>query len=55
MVSVDRSDAKSLMWLRDQLGDALHLGAVLYTGKLPFRIDDRQWALPISTLWRPPR
>ena len=53
--SVDRSDARSLMWLRDQLGDALHLGAVLYTGKLPFRIDDRLWALPISTLWRPRR
>ncbi len=53
--SVDRSDARSLMWLRDQLGDGFHLGAVLYTGKLPFRIDDRLWALPISTLWRRPR
>ena len=53
--SVDRGDARSLMWLRDQLGDAFHLGVVLYTGKLPFRIGDRLWALPISTLWRPPR
>lgn len=52
--SVDRGDAKSLRWLRDQLGDSFHLGAVLYAGDLPFRIDDRIWALPISTLWRPP-
>ncbi len=27
--SVGRDDAKGLRWLRDQLGDAFHLGAVL--------------------------
>lgn len=52
--SVDRGDAKSLRWLRDQLFDSFHLGVVLYAGDLPFRIDDRIWALPISTLWRQP-
>ena len=52
--SVGRGDARSLIWLRDQLADSFHLGAVLYAGDLPFRIDDRIWALPISTLWRPP-
>lgn len=52
---VGRSDAKSLAWLRDQMGDGFHLGAVLYPGKLPFRIGDRIWALPLGTLWRPPR
>lgn len=48
-----RHDARSLMWLRDQLGEDFHRGVVLYTGKFPFRIDDRICALPISTLWRP--
>jgi len=51
---VDRSDARTLLWLRDRLGDAFTFGAVLYTGALPFAIDDRVWALPISSLWRPP-
>ncbi len=53
--SVSRSDAKNLAWLRDQLGDGFHLGAVLYAGRLPFQVDDRIWALPLNTLWRPPR
>jgi len=50
---VDRRDARNLLWLRDQLGEDFHRGVVLYTGKFPFRIDDRIWALPIGTLWRP--
>ncbi len=52
--SVDRSDARGLMWLRDKLGEAFHYGAVIYTGTLPFQIDDRVWAIPASALWRPP-
>lgn len=48
---VDRSDAKGLIWLRDQLGDKFHRGAVLYSGSLPFQLADRIWALPLSTLW----
>ena len=52
--SVGRSDAKSLRWLRDRLGDSFHFGAVLHAGDIPFRIDDRISALPISTLWRRP-
>ena len=51
---VGRDDAKSLIWLRDQLGDRFHLGAVLYAGQFPFRIADRLWALPVGALWRPP-
>ena len=50
-----RDDARSLLWLRDRLGDAFHLGAVLYSGQIPYRLDDRLWALPISFLWRPAR
>ena len=53
--AVDRRDARNLLWLRDQLGGDFRLGAVLYTGKFPFRIDDRVWALPIGALWRPGR
>ncbi len=51
---VGRHDAKSLIWLRDQLGDRFHLGVVLYAGQFPFRIGDRLWALPIGSLWRQP-
>ena len=53
--STGRADAKSLLWLRDRLGDRFHLGAVLYSGTLPFELHDRIWALPISALWRAPR
>ncbi len=52
--SIDRSDARGLLWLRDRMGHAFIFGAVLYSGALPFQIDDRIWALPISSLWRPP-
>ncbi len=52
--AVDRSDAKGLLWLRNQLGTDFHYGAVLYSGSIPFEIDDRIWALPISSLWRKP-
>ena len=51
---VGRDDARSLIWLRDQLGERFHLGVVLYAGQFPFRIGDRVWALPIGTLWCPP-
>jgi len=52
--SVDRSDAQGLIWMRDKIGASFHLGIVLYTGTLPYQLDDRIWALPISTLWEPP-
>ncbi|SBW29159.1 putative ATP/GTP binding protein [Candidatus Protofrankia californiensis] len=45
------SDARHLVWLRDQLEDRFVAGAVLHTGPRAFRIDDRVFALPISTLW----
>ena len=52
--SVGRDDARHLLWLRDRLADTFHYGAVLYSGQIPYQIDDRIWALPISTLWHPP-
>ncbi len=52
--SVRREDAKHLIWLRDRLDESFRFGAVLYAGKVPYRIDNRVWALPISTLWQSP-
>lgn len=52
---VDSADAKSLIWLRNKLGEGFRFGAVLYSGALPFELDERIWALPISSLWTPPR
>lgn len=52
--SVGCSDARGLTWLREAAGDAFRFGAVLYSGTWPLQLDDRIWALPISTLWTPP-
>ena len=49
-----REDAKGLLWLRDKVGDDFRFGAVLYSGEVPFKIDDRIWALPIASLWQRP-
>jgi hypothetical protein len=46
-----RDEARHLMWLRDLLGDRFRAGAVLHTGRHPFRLADRVLALPICTLW----
>ncbi len=51
--SVNNNDTKGLHWLKDKIGDRFRFGAVLYTGKLAYQIDDNIWALPISTLWQP--
>jgi uncharacterized protein len=46
-----RRDARHLLWLRDELGDRFVRGVVFHTGRQPFELDDRIWALPIATLW----
>ena len=51
---VGRDDAKGLLWLRDRLGENFAGGAVLSSASVPFQIDDRVWALPLSALWRAP-
>ena len=51
---VGRDDAKGLLWLRDRLGEDFAGGAVLSSASVPFQIDDRVWALPLSALWRAP-
>ena len=51
---VGRDDAKGLLWLRDRLGEDFAGGVVLSSASVPFQIDDRVWALPLSALWRAP-
>lgn len=46
-----RQDAHHLEWLREQLGERFLAGAVLHTGPRPFRLAERIFAAPISTLW----
>jgi predicted AAA+ superfamily ATPase len=45
------SDARHLVWLRDQLGDRFLAGAVLHTGPRPFVLGERIFALPICAIW----
>jgi uncharacterized protein len=47
----DLSMAKHLRSLRDSLPDRFVLGVVFHTGSRAFVLDDRIWALPISTIW----
>jgi len=49
--SIKTNDWKGLRWLRNEVGNQFHFGAVLYSGKLPYQLDDNIWALPISNLW----
>lgn len=46
-----RHDARHLEWLRDALGDRFTSGGVLHTGPRAFRLSERIYAAPISTLW----
>jgi predicted AAA+ superfamily ATPase len=47
----DRTSARHLAWLRDELGDRFLGGVVLHTGPATFALGDRITAAPISTLW----
>jgi len=49
--AVGQQDARHLVWLRDELGPRFAAGVVLHTGPDTFRLSDRIWAAPISTLW----
>jgi predicted AAA+ superfamily ATPase len=44
-------DVRHLAWLRDELGEKFVRGILFHTGRLPFEIGERIWALPIATLW----
>lgn len=45
------SDARHLVWLREQLGDRFIAGVLLHTGPRPVPLSDRVFALPIAALW----
>lgn len=47
----EKSDARSLIWLRDQLGDRFAGGVVFHTGPRVFQLDDQIQAVPIAALW----
>jgi uncharacterized protein len=50
--TVDRHDARHLIWLRDQLNPAdFRCGIVFHTGKLVRKIEERIWAIPVCALW----
>lgn len=49
--SPDLADAKHLIWLRDQLGEAFAGGIVFHTGPRGFVLDSQVYALPIASLW----
>jgi predicted AAA+ superfamily ATPase len=49
--SVGQRDARHLRSLRHTMGDDFIRGIVLHTGVHAYELDDRIWALPISTLW----
>lgn len=49
--TVQLSDAKGLIYMRDKLGDQYIQGIVLYTGAHAIPLDDRIWCVPIQSLW----
>ena len=44
-------DWKGLRLLRDQIGSRFRAGLVMYTGDMPYRLDERIYAMPIDKLW----
>lgn len=49
----NRSDAKHLEWLRDEVGERFLGGAVLHSGPRLYPLADRIVAAPICALWAP--
>jgi predicted AAA+ superfamily ATPase len=46
-----RTDARHLLWLRDQLGDRFVRGAILHTGVDVYMLEERIEAVPICAIW----
>ena len=49
--TVQQRDARHLKALRNALGDNFVRGVVLHTGPFAHELDERIWALPISSFW----
>ena len=48
---VDKTDARHLFTMRDDLGDRFIAGAVLHSGPGMFELDDRVYAVPLCAIW----
>ena len=48
--TVDRSDARHLIWLREQLRDRFRAGLVIHPGRFAYRMDDRIAVAPLGLL-----
>ena len=48
--TVERSDARHLIWLRDQLRDRFRAGLVIHPGRFAYRLDDRIAVAPLGLL-----
>jgi hypothetical protein len=46
-----KGDARSLAWLRDEIGERFVAGVVLHTGPRVYRLDEQILAVPIASLW----
>jgi predicted AAA+ superfamily ATPase len=49
--AVQQRDARHLKTLRTALGDDFVRGVVLHSGTHAYELDDRIWAVPISSFW----
>lgn len=49
--SPELSDARHLLWLRQQLGDSLASGVLFHTGRFVHRLDERIYAIPVAAIW----
>ncbi len=51
---VAQDDWKGLRTFREEVGSRFHAGLVMYTGDMPYRLDDGIYAIPIDKLWEGP-
>lgn len=49
--TVGSRDFRGLVRMREQLGNRLLLGVVMYAGEQTLQAGDRLWALPVEALW----
>lgn len=49
--SPTNSDAKHLKWLKEEIGEKLIAGIVLHAGSSIYELEDRIYAIPLSSFW----
>ena len=49
--SLTISDAKHLIWLKEEIGDRLIAGVVLHAGSSIYQLENRIYAIPLSSFW----